>query len=238
MGTYGHIMAREYGLPFFICAMASMAVGAIAAVSFPQAVGVPLISGLFSSIGIVSVSIGVLVSTTCVSDCFSTRIIGSAVCAGRSRTNIYVSLVFMSVVFVFEAIALCALGYCVCEGVMGSYNGMGLGWDAFGDALVCVIPLAVFVFLGVFIALLTREPAKATILMIAVLFSLVAIMMTLVQGEASCPLAIAHPTVFMRRLSERGLSFADIAMGEGFAAFWVASLLWGSWLVLRRCELS
>lgn len=237
--TYSHIIAKEYGLPFFVCAISSIAVGAIAAVSFPQGSGVPLVSGLFSSIGIIPVSIGTLISTACISDCFSTRIIGSAACVGRSRANICASLVFVSAVFVFEAIVLCALSYRICEDMMGSYKEtLGFGWGAFGDDLTCVIPLATFVFLGVFIALLIQEPAKATICMIMVLFSLVAIMMTLVQGGTSHPLATAHPTVFMRLLSERSLSFADVAAGEGFAAFWVASLLGGSWLVLRGCELS
>lgn len=239
MSTWGRIAVKEYGLSLLVCAVSSMAVGVIAAIRLPQTVGSPMVSGLASGIGIVPVSVGVLMSTACVSDRFSTRIIGSAVCAGRSRANIYASLVLVSAVFVFESIALCVLGCRVCESVMGPYNEtIGSGWDIFGDILACAIPLAVFVFLGVFIALLAQEPAKATITMIMVLFSLVAIMMTLVQGGASCPLAMAHPIVFMRWLSERSLSYADVALGEGFAAFWVASLLGGSWLVLRGCELS
>ena len=177
-------------------------------------------------------------STTCVSDCFSTRMVGAAVCAGRSRANIYVSLVLASSVFVFGSIALCVFGYRVCEIVIGSSNEMlGSGWNVLGDVLACVIPLAVFVALGVFIALLTQEPAKATILMTTILFALLAIMMTLVHGGILCPLATVHPTVFMKWLSERRLLFADVVVGEGFAAFWVASLLGESWLVLRGCEL-
>lgn len=238
MRTWGCIIAKEYGLPFFICATSSLVVGIIAAARFPQAIGVPLIPGLFSSIGIVPVSIGVLMSTACVSDSFSTRIIGSAVCAGRSRSNIYVLLILEGVMFVFCSLVFCTLGYCVYESVIGSGNAtIGFGWNVLDDALACVIPLAVFIFLGVFIALLTQEPTKATVLMIMVLFSLVAIMMTLVQGGTSCPLAMLHPTVFMRWLSEGNLSFADVVVGEGFAAFWAVSLLGGSWLVLRGCEL-
>lgn len=147
--------------------------------------------------------------------------------------------VLASAVCVFGSLALCVLGYRVCEIAMGSGNEiLGLGWDAFGDALACVMPLAALASLGVFVALLAQEPGRATILMTAVLLALVAIMMTIVQGDAACPLAAAHPTVFLRWLSERSLSFAGVAMGEGFSALWVVSLLGGSWLVLRECELS
>lgn len=165
MSARCRIIAKEYGLSFFVCAISSMAIGVIAAVSFPQDIGVHLMSGISSSIGIVPVSIGALMSTACVSDRFSTRAIGAAVCAGRSRANIYVSLVLASSVFVFGSIAFCVLGYRICGIVIGSGNEiLGFGWNVLGDVLACVIPLAVFVALGVFIALLTQEPAKATIL--------------------------------------------------------------------------
>lgn len=233
-----HIIAKEYGLSFFVCVISSIAIGVIAAVSFPQDIGVPLMSGISSSIGIIPVSIGALMSTVYVSDRFSTRAIGAAVCAGCSRANIYVSLVLASFVFVFGSIAFCVFGYRICGIVIGSGNEiLGFGWHVLGDVLACVIPLTVFVALGVFTALLTQEPAKATILMATILFALLAIMMTLVHGGILCPLAMAHPAVFIKWLSERNLFFADAAVGEGFAVFWATSLLGGAWLIFRRCEL-
>lgn len=77
MSTWGRIAVKEYGLSLLVCAVSSMAVGVIAAIRLPQAVGSPMVSGLASGIGIVPVSVGVLMSTACVSDRFSTRIIGS-----------------------------------------------------------------------------------------------------------------------------------------------------------------
>ena len=229
---------KLFGTSLLICAAVAVLVGVAAALRLPYDTGSFLTLDFISSIGLIPFTFGMLVAVIVASDHFSKRIIGARVAIGASRACIFRELWLGGLVLSILPTILCVL---TCHAIMIARVSESRGVEGEAQLLCdfapCVLPFVALVSMSMASMLVVRDAGRTALLVLTEQLSLVAIMMTMAQGDACNSLFEIHPMMFMRMLAEGTLQPVDIAIGECASMCWALLFLCLGWISFRRCEL-
>lgn len=177
-----------------ICAAVAVLVGVAAALRLPYDTGSFLTLDFISSIGLIPFTFGMLVAVIVASDHFSKRIIGARVAIGASRACIFRELWLGGLVLSILPTILCVL---TCHAIMIARVSESRGVEGEAQLLCdfapCVLPFVALVSMSMASMLVVRDAGRTALLVLTEQLSLVAIMMTMAQGDACNSLFEIHP---------------------------------------------
>ena len=229
---------KLFGTSPLVCTAVAVLVGVAAALRLPHDTGGFLELDFISSIGLIPFTFGILVAAIVASDHFTKRIIGARIAIGASRACIFRELWLGGLVLSILPTILCVF---ICHAIMtAGFNepcGVEGEVQVFCDFAPCVLPFVALVSMSMASMLVVRDAGRTALLVLTEQLSLVAIMMTMAQGDACNSLFEIHPMMFMRMLAERTLLPVDIAIGECASMCWALLFLCLGWISFRRCEL-